>query len=62
MHVDVIQSREMLLRLRSNWDAVYQADPEANLYMSWTWIAGWFALNPSYDLAITQRENILKRQ
>ncbi|WP_245258744.1 GNAT family N-acetyltransferase [Afipia broomeae] len=32
----------MLLRVRSNWEAVYQADPEAQLYMSWTWIAGWF--------------------
>lgn len=42
MHVDVIQSRDELLRVRSNWEAVYQADPEAQLYMSWTWIAGWF--------------------
>lgn len=42
MHVDVITSRDALLRIRSNWDAVYQADPEAQLYMSWTWIAGWF--------------------
>lgn len=42
MHVDVIKSRDMLLRVRSNWEAVYQADPEAQLYMSWTWIAGWF--------------------
>ncbi|MFZ5679463.1 MAG: GNAT family N-acetyltransferase [Pseudomonadota bacterium] len=32
----------MLLRVRSNWETVYQADPEAQLYMSWTWIAGWF--------------------
>lgn len=42
MHVDVIQSRDELLRIRSNWEAVYQADPEAQLYMSWTWMAGWF--------------------
>ena len=42
MHVDVIKSRDMLLRVRSNWETVYQADPEAQLYMSWTWIAGWF--------------------
>ncbi len=42
MHVDVINSRDVLLRLRSNWDSVYQADPEAQFYMSWTWIAGWF--------------------
>jgi len=42
MHVDVIKTRDMLLRVRSNWEAVYQADPEAQFYMSWTWIAGWF--------------------
>ncbi|TKT72784.1 GNAT family N-acetyltransferase [Afipia massiliensis] len=42
MHVDVINSRDILLRLRSNWEAVYHADPEAQFYMSWTWIAGWF--------------------
>lgn len=42
MHVDVIRSRDGLLRVRSNWEAVYQTDPEAQLYMSWTWIAGWF--------------------
>ena len=42
MHVDVIKSRDMLLRVRSNWGAVYQAAPEAQFYMSWTWIAGWF--------------------
>lgn len=42
MHVDVITSRDGLLRLRSNWDAVYQSDPEAQFFMSWIWIAGWF--------------------
>ncbi len=42
MHMDAITSRDALLRLRSNWDAVYQSDPEAQFFMSWTWIAGWF--------------------
>ena len=40
MQVDVIKSRDALLHLRGNWNAVYEADPEAQLYMSWTWIAG----------------------
>jgi tetratricopeptide (TPR) repeat protein len=42
MHVDVITSLDKLLRLRSNWEAVYQADPQAQLFMSFSWIAGWF--------------------
>jgi hypothetical protein len=28
MHVDVITSRDALDRLRGNWEAVYEADPE----------------------------------
>ena len=42
MHVDVISTLDKLLRLRSNWEAVYQADPEAQLFMSFSWMAGWF--------------------
>ncbi|AZO09629.1 GNAT family N-acetyltransferase [Mesorhizobium sp. M3A.F.Ca.ET.080.04.2.1] len=42
MRVDVIDSFDTLVRLRSNWDAVYAADPEAQYFMSWPWIAGWF--------------------
>jgi CelD/BcsL family acetyltransferase involved in cellulose biosynthesis len=42
MHVDVISSLDKLLSIRSNWETVYQADPEAQLFMSWTWITGWF--------------------
>ncbi|TGS82832.1 hypothetical protein EN817_25715 [Mesorhizobium sp. M3A.F.Ca.ET.174.01.1.1] len=40
--VDVIDSFDTLVRLRSNWDTVCAADPEAPYFMSWPWIAGWF--------------------
>jgi CelD/BcsL family acetyltransferase involved in cellulose biosynthesis/Flp pilus assembly protein TadD len=42
MHVEVIDSSDTLARLRGNWDAVYEADPDAQFFMSWTWISGWF--------------------
>lgn len=42
MRVDVIDSFDTLAQLRGNWDAVYEADPEAQYFMSWTWMAGWF--------------------
>ncbi|RJT40631.1 GNAT family N-acetyltransferase [Mesorhizobium waimense] len=42
MRVDVIDSFDTLVQLRGNWDAVYEADPEAQYFMSWTWMAGWF--------------------
>ncbi|PBB79321.1 GNAT family N-acetyltransferase [Mesorhizobium sp. WSM3879] len=42
MRVDVIDSFDALVELRDNWDAVYAADPEAQYFMSWPWMAGWF--------------------
>ncbi|MDX8448565.1 GNAT family N-acetyltransferase [Mesorhizobium captivum] len=42
MRVDVIDGFDALVQLRDNWDAVYAADPEAQYFMSWPWIAGWF--------------------
>ena len=58
MHVDVIASRDALLRLRSNWDAVYQADPEAQLFMSWTWISGWFERLGSQWLVLAAKDSL----
>jgi tetratricopeptide (TPR) repeat protein len=41
MYVDVIDNFEVLIKLKANWDAVYDADPEAQFFLSWTWIANW---------------------
>ena len=57
MHVDVIRTRDTLLRVRSNWEAVYQADPEAQFYMSWTWIAGWFEKLGCQWIVLAAKEN-----
>lgn len=43
MQVDVIDSADGMLRIRDNWNAVYDADPTAQLFLSWDWLAGWFA-------------------
>jgi tetratricopeptide (TPR) repeat protein len=42
MHVDVIDTVDDLLALRRNWNDVYEADPEANYFLSWIWISTWF--------------------
>lgn len=42
MHVDVIDTLDDLIALRRNWDHVYEADPEANYFLSWSWISTWF--------------------
>ncbi len=39
MHVDVINNHADLARVRASWEAVYAADPEAQYFLSWTWIA-----------------------
>jgi tetratricopeptide (TPR) repeat protein len=42
VYVDIIDSFETLTEFRANWDAVYDADPEAQFFLSWTWIYNWF--------------------
>lgn len=41
MHIDVIESQEKLIEVRRNWDSVYEADPEAQFFISWTWLSKW---------------------
>jgi CelD/BcsL family acetyltransferase involved in cellulose biosynthesis/Flp pilus assembly protein TadD len=38
MHVDLIRDRDAIEKLRPNWDGVYDADPEANYFMSFGWL------------------------
>lgn len=57
MRVDVIDGFDTLVQLRSNWDAVYAADPEAQYFMSWPWIAGWFKRLRYQWLVLAARED-----
>ena len=41
MHIDTIESLERLAEIRGNWDAVYEADPEAQFFLSWAWLSKW---------------------
>lgn len=42
MHIEVIETREKFAEVRRDWDSVYQADPEAHFFISWTWLSKWF--------------------
>ncbi len=52
MRIEVITSFSELSRLQPAWDAVYDADPEAQFFLSWSWLSGrlqelgkaWFVL------------------
>lgn len=41
MHIDTIESLERLTEISGNWDAVYEADPEAQFFLSWSWLSKW---------------------
>lgn len=41
MRVEVIETWPAFNRLEQNWNAVYEADPDAQLFLSWRWLSGW---------------------
>jgi hypothetical protein len=41
MYISVIDNFETLAKFRTDWDSVYEADPEAQFFLSWTWISRW---------------------
>jgi hypothetical protein len=41
MYIDVIENFQTFTQIRKNWDAVYEADPEAQFFLSWIWLSGW---------------------
>ncbi|HEX5379448.1 MAG TPA: GNAT family N-acetyltransferase [Phenylobacterium sp.] len=43
MHIDVIDTFKRFAELRGDWDAVYEADPEANYFLSWPWLSDWLS-------------------
>ena len=38
MYVDIVSAFDELDRLRPDWEAVYDADPESHYFMSWNWM------------------------
>jgi CelD/BcsL family acetyltransferase involved in cellulose biosynthesis len=47
MLIDVFEGIIDFQALRGNWEAVYQADPEAQFFLSWQWLADWLTTHPS---------------
>jgi CelD/BcsL family acetyltransferase involved in cellulose biosynthesis len=41
MRVEVIETLSAFNRLEQDWNALYDADPDAQLFMSWQWLSGW---------------------
>ena len=41
MHVDIIDDFKDFEAVKPNWERVYAADRDANLFLSWTWLSKW---------------------
>lgn len=42
MQIDVIEDIEEFKNLKDRYNAVYEADPQAHFFLSWTWLLGLF--------------------
>lgn len=59
MQVEIVETYTEFEKLKSNWDAVYEADPEAQFFLSWIWLSqvfsqhrtGWFIIAVKPDNA-----------
>lgn len=41
MYIDVIEDFDAFTRLKENWDAVYERDPDSHFFISSEWLADW---------------------
>jgi len=55
MQIDVIEGSDGLAGFERNWRAVYDADPEAQFFLSWTWIAKFLSVQSGQFLALAAR-------
>jgi CelD/BcsL family acetyltransferase involved in cellulose biosynthesis len=46
MRVEIIESVKALAEFRGEWEAVYAADPEGQIYLSWMWMSKWLTVLP----------------
>lgn len=44
MHIKIIEELDDFVALRGNWDMVYDADPEAQFFLSWQWLFDWLTV------------------
>lgn len=56
MQIDVIETEVAFARAKENWNAVYDADPTAQLFLSWDWLAGWLTQVQGPWLILAARE------
>lgn len=53
MLISVIDSIEQFRQLKTDWETVYSADKQAEIFLSWSWLYGYLELNPQNWLILT---------
>jgi CelD/BcsL family acetyltransferase involved in cellulose biosynthesis len=41
LRIEIFDQFQDLLAIKENWNSVYRSDPEAQFFLSWTWISNW---------------------
>ncbi|WP_353931911.1 GNAT family N-acetyltransferase [Okeanomitos corallinicola TIOX110] len=49
MQVSLINNLEKFQQLRTDWEAIYEADPQAQFFLSWIWFYEWFQIKGKGD-------------
>jgi tetratricopeptide (TPR) repeat protein len=44
-NIDIIDNFEIFKEIRENWDYVYEADSQAQFFLSWIWLSGWLQMS-----------------
>jgi CelD/BcsL family acetyltransferase involved in cellulose biosynthesis len=55
LHVDILESLGELQAVRDNWERVYDADPESQFFLTWSWIYNWLAITKQRWLVLAVR-------
>lgn len=55
MHVDIVSAFDELEKLQGDWEAVYDADPESNYFMSWNWMRRYLQTRANWHVLAAKR-------
>lgn len=55
MQIEIIETASALAGLRDHWQALYDTDPEANYFLSWTWMSAWLKRTQAKWLVLAAR-------
>ncbi len=55
MQISRIANIQQFDQLKTDWEAVYSADPHAHIFVSWMWLRGWLDITPFTWIVLAMR-------